>query len=103
MYTLLPEQYAFLPGAMVVTPLGTGMAPGEKLVTSDGSSVVAGYVTYMGTNIRPPQMTAYEIRPATEVLKQGYFNMSHYDAGDAGTVTLQGNTTILDGAIGQAL
>ena len=33
MYTLLPEQYAFLPGAMVVTNTGANVTPGTKEVS----------------------------------------------------------------------
>ncbi len=98
-YSILPEQYAFLPGAMVVTPIGGAIVPGEHLVTNDGYAVLAGYSTSMGTNISYPLMTGYEIRPASEVLTQGFYNKSSFTAGNAGTVGIQGSTTILNGAI----
>ena len=98
-YTLLPEQYAFLPGAMVITNTGVNVTPGTQKVSADGFPVVAGYFTYAGTSIQPALMEAFEVQPATYVFKQGTFNTSKFVAGDAGTVTLSGYTTILDGAI----
>jgi filamentous hemagglutinin family protein len=98
-YTLLPEQYAFLPGAMVITNTGVNVTPGTQKVSADGFPVVAGYFTYAGTSIQPALMEAFEVQPAAYVFKQGTFNTSTFVAGNAGTVTLSGYTAILDGAI----
>jgi len=98
-YSILSEQYAWLPGAMVVTPLGGTIAAGQHLSTSDGYPIMAGYSTFMGTNVQSPPMSEYEIRPAAVVFQQGYFNTSSFSAGDAGSVTLTGNTTVVEGTI----
>src|SRR5208282_511960 len=38
-YILLPEQYAFLPGAMVITNTGGNVTPGTQKVSADGFPV----------------------------------------------------------------
>ena len=103
-YSLLPEEYAFVPGAMVITDLGMDVVQGESMVTGEGYTVVSGYATVFGTNIRSPKPRGYAIRPAEDVLKEGCFNIKELTAGDAGNVALNGPTTILDGTIkGEAL
>jgi filamentous hemagglutinin len=98
-YSILPEQYAFLPGAMVITNTGANVTPGTKNVSADGFPVVAGYFTTMGTSIRPSLMEAFEVQPAAYVLKQGLFNTASFVAGNAGSAAINGNTTVLDGVI----
>ena len=115
-YSLLPEQYAFLPGAIFVKPVSGTIAAGQQSAGSDGFPVIAGYSTFMGTNISQPLMSAYEIMPAGTAFSRGLFNMggnpktfnagtigslqlAGYSGGDAGTVTVQGVTTVLDGSI----
>ncbi len=99
MYTLLPEQYAFLPGAMVITNTGANVTPGTREVSADGFPVVAGYFTYAGTSIKPALMEAFEVQPAAYLFKQGIFNTSSFVAGNAGSVAINGSTTVLDGTI----
>jgi filamentous hemagglutinin family protein len=98
-YTLLPEQYAFLPGAMVITATGANVTPGTREVSANGFPIVAGYFTYAGTSIRPSQMQAFEVQPASYVSKQGFFDTSTFVAGNAGSVAINGKTTVLDGVI----
>ena len=103
-YSLLPEEYAFVPGAMVITDLGMDVVSGESMVTVEGYTVVFGYATIMGTGVRSPKPRGYAIRPAADVLKEGCFNIRELTAGDAGSVVINGPTTILDGTIkGEAL
>jgi hypothetical protein len=94
-----PTPYVYLPGAMVVTNLGTTIARSTQALTSDGYPIVAGYATTMGTTISSPLYQAYEVRPASVVLAQGNFETQSAVAGNAGSVTIAGNTTILGGAI----
>ena len=98
-YSILPEQYAFLPGAMIVTDLKTSFTPGLTTVTKDGYPVAGGYLTTMGTGVGQQQLEAFSIETAAQVLKQGNFTTSVLQAGAAGNVTLAGNTVILDGNI----
>ncbi len=54
----------------------------------------------MGTNISSPVLAAYEVRPASVVLSQGSFSTQIIQAGEAGSVTITGNTTtILGGTV----
>ncbi len=98
-YTLLPEQYAFLPGAMIVTDTGTKVTTGWRASSGDGYPIVAGYVTYAGTQIQPSIMDAIEVEPARAALSQGYFNKESPIAGNAGSLSISGSTTILNGEI----
>jgi filamentous hemagglutinin family protein len=98
-YAILPEQYAFLPGAMVVTDLKTSFTPSSSTVTKDGYPVVGGYLTVLGTGIQGQQLESFSVQTAAQVLKQGNFTTSNLQAGGAGNVTLAGNTVILDGNI----
>src|SRR5208283_5548923 len=98
-YILLPEQYAFLPGAMVITNTGGNVTPGTQKVSADGFPVVAGYFTYAGTNIQPALMQAFEVQPASYLFKQGTFNTQMFIAGNGGSATINGNTTVLDGTV----
>jgi filamentous hemagglutinin family protein len=92
-YTLLPEQYAFLPGAMIVTDTGVAVTPGTRQLSGDGYSVVAGYLTYAGTSIKPSLMDAFEVQPSGAVLQQGDFIKVRLAAGNAGSVSIVGTTS----------
>ncbi|MGO9691291.1 MAG: filamentous hemagglutinin N-terminal domain-containing protein, partial [Syntrophobacteraceae bacterium] len=98
-YSILPEQYAFLPGAMVITNTGVNVTSGTRRVSAGGFPIVAGYFTTMGTSIRPSLIEAFEVQPAAYVLKQGLFNTASFVAGNAGSVDINGKTTVLDGNI----
>ncbi|HWU40198.1 MAG TPA: hypothetical protein VN203_21315, partial [Candidatus Acidoferrum sp.] len=65
----------------------------------DGHPIVAGYNTVIGTGIRAQQFNGYEVRPASDVLQQGTFQMQASQAGGAGRMVLGGNTTVLSGTI----
>ena len=95
-----PTPYVYLPGAMIVTDLGTTIASSFKqLLTADGYPIVAGYATTMGTGISSPLYQAYEVRPASVVLAEGDFETQSMVAGNAGSVKVAGSTTVLGGTI----
>jgi filamentous hemagglutinin family protein len=98
-YSLLPAEFAFLPGAMVITEVGGTVFPGETRRTSDGFPVVGGYRTVTGTDVKSPVLNGFAVRSAADVLKEGNFTVKTFQSGDAGTVSLQADTTILNGAI----
>jgi filamentous hemagglutinin family protein len=52
-YALLPARYALLPGAYLVQAVSgyTNLQPGAVAATPDGAPIVAGYVTFAGTNL----------------------------------------------------
>ncbi|MBN1105204.1 MAG: filamentous hemagglutinin family protein [Deltaproteobacteria bacterium] len=100
-YSLLPEWFAFLPGAMVLTDLaesGEGYSPGKR-ISREGFPVVQGYETVMGTSVRSPISRGFSIRPASDVIAEGHFTVAEAQVGAAGSVKVQGKTAILDGTI----
>ena len=98
-YTVLPEQYAYLPGAMVITATGANVTPGTREVSANGFPITAGYFTTTGTSIRPSLMQAFEVQPASYIFTQGTFNTTSFVAGNGGSVAINGKTTVLDGNI----
>jgi len=112
-YSLLPEQYAFLPGALVLSDLGTVGMPGKRTVTAEGYAVAAGYETVMGTGISSPVFKGYAVRSAADVIKEGNFtpgayltgavatksSATEFSGGNAGKIKLQADTTILNGTL----
>ncbi len=101
-YTVLPVQYAFLPGAILVTPLGTAIAPGEVRSTTAGYTVVGGYSTTTGSGVTAPTLKSYQIRTAGDVLKEGHFTVAAATAGDGGSLSVVGATTVLNGDVAAA-
>ncbi len=106
MYTLLPAsqygQYAFLPNAYIIDVQSLTIAPGQKTVTVEGYPVVAGYPAVAGTSIQSTQATAYSVRTAADVLSEGHYDTLTLTAGNAGSVKISGNTTVLDGTVSAA-
>jgi len=106
-YSLLPEQYAFLPGALVISDLGTSVAPGAQPRTQQGYQVVTGYATWLGTGIGSQLEKGYAVRSAADVLKEGNYTLKGevgpfheggvFGAGDGGTLAVAGSTTVMAG------
>ncbi|RII25233.1 MAG: hypothetical protein CXR30_19120 [Geobacter sp.] len=100
-YSLLPESYAFLPGALIISDLGTSIASGLKLHTQEGYQVLAGYDTYAGTSVASP-LKGYSVRSAADVLLEGNFTTKELVAGASGDLTIKGTTTVLNGTLKRA-
>ncbi|MGD2064357.1 MAG: hypothetical protein PVF51_12340, partial [Nitrospirota bacterium] len=99
-YSLLPEEFAFLPGAYVIQPLSGDYTPGGNQVSAEGYPLVTGYETEVGTGLRSPGITTYTLRPAAEVLQEGTFLQPEaLVAGAAGTIRLTGDTNLVNGTI----
>ena len=99
-YSLLPgDQYAFVPGALVVANLNSPMTRTDSATTAQGYQVVAGYATFTGSGATTPFFTGFTVRRASDLLKQGHFDTKQIVAGNAGTLSVTGSTTILNGAI----
>ena len=101
-YTLLPMQYAFLPGAMVVTPTGKTVVQGTQMTSADGFPIAAGYLTYLtsqGTHTASSVSQGFEVQSASYVLSLGHFATQSYVAGNGGAITISGATTVVDGQI----
>lgn len=103
-YSLLPDEYAFLPGAMVIEATGAGRLPGERVVTAAGYTEVAGFLSDRSISEKSTLRTGFIVRPASEVLAEGKFDVKQIVAGHAGIVEASGTTSILAGPIiGDAL
>ena len=88
-----PTSYVYMPGAMIVTDLGTTIASSFKqTLTADGYPIVPGYATTMGTAISSQAYEAYEVRPVSVVLAQGEFEVQSFTAGNGGAVGITGKT-----------
>lgn len=104
-YSLLPEQYAFLPGALVISELGSVVSPGTQPRTQEGYQVVAGHATYLGTGIESSAQRGYAIRSAEQVLREGNFTLrgevgnfhegGQFGAGDGGSLAVKGKTAVM--------
>jgi filamentous hemagglutinin family protein len=97
-----PSAYVYMPGAMIITALNTTFSTGGPRLTADGYPIIGGYATVMGTNISSPLLQAYEVRPASVVLNEGSFTTQTLQAGEAGSVTITGQTTTILGGTVQA-
>ena len=98
-YTLLPESYAFLPGAVVVESLGT-LDPGTYRTTSnEGYSLAVGYDADAGSGLHSTRAELYTIRLASDVLEEGQFEFVGVETGNAGTLTIDAATNIFNAAL----
>lgn len=105
-YSLLPVEYAFLPGALVIEATGTAMLPGETQTTKVGYTIIAGYESERAIADGSPLRTGYIIRTASDVLTEGNFDTSQSIAGDAGTITINagaGSSVLAGSILGDAL
>ena len=102
-YSLLPEQFAFIPGALIISDLGKTVTPGLNLRTAEGYQVDGGSSTYLDTGVRSNLTEGYSIRSAADVLQEGNFSLIKQFVGkNAGTLEIRGNTTVMAGSINAA-
>lgn len=97
-YTIVPERYAFLPNALVVSDAGVYVAPGESNRSTEGYSIIGGYLSEANTAVSSSRYRGYTVRLATDVLKEGEFTKSpEIIAGNGNNVAITGATILLDG------
>ena len=101
-YALLPAQFAFVPGALVISDTGATVAPGAVLRTPQGYQVDGGYGTFLGTNVSSQRLEGYSIQPASVLLQEGNFTIKQYTAGNAGSVSIQAGSTVMAGSFNAA-
>jgi len=102
-YTLLPTQYAFLPGAYVIElQPSSSVLPGPQNRTSDGYPLVTGYTAVADTSFKGTAPQVYSVTTAANIIK----TRATYDGldqtttiGNGGSQTITANTTILNGAL----
>ena len=96
-YSLLPEAFAFVEGAIVIEDLGVvepGLSPTRGLL---GEDLVGGWFTYAGTGIQTSQARLFSVRSSTDVLGEGRFEGDYQVAGDGSSLSVAGRNTTLDG------
>jgi filamentous hemagglutinin family protein len=74
-YALLPARYALLPGAYLVTLNSgfDGITAGESFVQPDGSTVVAGYRTFLDSGSGSGRFVAFNVRRGADVLREAEY------------------------------
>ena len=88
-YSLLPaEEYALVPGALVVQDTGVQLVAGQNVLSMQGYQVVAGYKTVTDTSISSQSFKGYSVRSAVDVLKEGDFAVKSFVSGKGGDLTL---------------
>jgi filamentous hemagglutinin len=79
-YVLMPARYALLPGAYLVTPeSGTAyrdMAPDQSFSAPDGGTIVAGYLTTLGTPFASSRWNGFEVTSASLFMNQAQYNLT---------------------------
>lgn len=77
-YALLPARYALLPNAFLVSPVaGSANAiPGSSRTRVDGASVVTGYRTIAGTDIRDQYWSEYVVEAGSIARTRSEYNIS---------------------------
>lgn len=98
-YSLLPETYAFAPGAVIIERLGAAVPGKVPQYTHAGDPIGVGAIGYAGTAILSTQKQLFAVRDASDVLSEGKFNGAYLQAGDGGRVTVRGQDTALSGEI----
>ncbi|MEZ4601759.1 MAG: filamentous hemagglutinin family protein [Syntrophotaleaceae bacterium] len=105
-YALMAEQYAELAdeysqfeNALVLADLGTIYQAGGAQYTEEGYRIVAGYQTWQGTDIDAAALKSYSVRKLRDLLAEGDFEVAAFAQGDAGSISLLGETTVVDGTL----
>jgi filamentous hemagglutinin family protein len=77
-YALLPARYALLPGAYLVTATTgfAGIANGESFRQLDGSTVIAGYRTFLESGVGANRQLAFSVRPGSTVQREANYQVS---------------------------
>lgn len=91
LYSILPIEYAFIPGALVVQDTGKQILSGQRAVSTEHYPVVGGYKTNRDTSERASQFrTGFSVRKAEDVLREGDFSDSRSFAnGNGGDFNFQ--------------
>jgi hypothetical protein len=79
-YILMPARYALLPGAYLVTPESGAtyqdMQPGQSFAASDGGTIVAGYLTTLGSSFAGSRWDGFEVTSASVFTSQAQYNLT---------------------------
>ena len=98
-YSILPAEYAFLPGAIILERSPAEAFSGQGTYNLLNQPIVAGYETAYGSGAVPAAMTGYVVRSAADVLKEGNFDKQVQAMADGGNITVDGETAMILGAM----
>lgn len=95
-YALLPAEYAFLPGAVVVEDQGSLKTVSQaRGVSSEGYAQMVAYHSRLGTDQQNTTPHLFTVRSAEAVRTEGYFQNRQYLAGNGGTIRLSADTNLV--------
>jgi filamentous hemagglutinin family protein len=92
-YSLLPMDFAFVPGALVIQVTGKQLLPGVQTTSKEKYPVVGGYMTVRDTSVSSQVYKGFSVRRAEDVLQEGDFTRTSFSGGDAGSFTFNVNAT----------
>ncbi len=98
-YALLPAEYAFVPGALIIEDQGAIDFVQQGTSSRENYTQLIGYLSEVGTDVQDATPHLFTIRPASEVLEEGLFEVKSYTAGDGGTINLLSDTTLIRGTM----
>ncbi len=87
-YSILPIEYAFVPGALVIQDTGMQLLAGQQTISKEKYPVVGGYMTVRDTSVSSQLFKGFSVRRAVDVLKEGDFSGKSFTSGNAGNLTL---------------
>jgi filamentous hemagglutinin family protein len=98
-YTLLPEAYAFMEGAVVIEA-GKALDSSTTVDKSrEGYTLAVGYTADQGTGQVSSQASLYTLRTASDVTKEGQYETVGMAAGNAGSLEISAPTNVLNNRI----
>ncbi|WDP92942.1 MAG: filamentous hemagglutinin family protein [Desulfobacter sp.] len=93
LYTLLPESYAFMDGAVVIE-FQDGIDPGTILAESnEGYEIAVGFMGDKNSGRVSTDAGLYTLRYATDVRSEGQFVTAALETGHAGSAAVNGSQT----------
>ncbi len=98
-YYLLPEEFAFQPGAMVLTDIGPLSMDGPTGTSKQGYPVVTGAYRTGGAGAAEPVARQFVLRPSESVLAEGHFNRVEYVRRAGDDLAMSGSTLLISGRI----
>ncbi|KAF0188076.1 MAG: filamentous hemagglutinin family outer membrane [Desulfobulbaceae bacterium] len=101
-YSILPTEYAFLPGALILERGSSGILPGQEALNLLQQPIIAGYEKAFGSTEKPAAMTGYVLRAAADVLTEGNFDRRTELINNGGNITISGDTLIMLGGVSAA-
>ncbi|MFH1028727.1 MAG: hypothetical protein V1791_12055, partial [Pseudomonadota bacterium] len=87
-YSILPIEFAFVPGALVIQDTGQQLLAGQQTISKENYPVVGGYMTVRDTSVASQVYTGFSVRRAEDVIKEGDFTVKSFIGGDGGSFTL---------------